>query len=87
MCIVRSCPVNVLYRRHLRRDAGLVMIAKSMEREELLCIYTGLMCDVQKVQSMGSAAGNSMKAVPAALQYLAKVVVQDALERALREGP
>ena len=52
------------------------------QREKLLCIYTEIMYDAQKVQSMGSAAGNSMRAVPEALQYLAKVVVQDALERA-----
>ena len=33
---------------------------------------------------MGQAAGNSMKSVPAAMEYLAKVVVQDALELAER---
>ena len=33
---------------------------------------------------MGQAAGNSMKAVPATMEYLAKVMVQDALELAER---
>jgi len=40
------------------------------------------LCILQKVAKLGKEAGNSMKAVLQALEYLAKVVVQDALDLA-----
>ena len=41
---------------------------------------------LQAVTEMGQDAGNSIKAVPAAMEYLAKVAVQDALELAERSS-
>lgn len=35
---------------------------------------------MQRVQTLGKQAGNSMRSLPLALKYLAVVVVQDALE-------